>query len=104
MLQCFLLSLNVLVLQALEDLRLRTGAWRVVAHAKALEAQEKVQAGVQDLQLEGDEQESKLRLLRSILSPNASQSYAQSYSSSCRIAEHHDTEPNPAESFGLFRA
>ena len=52
---------DVLVLQALEDLRLRAGAWRVVAHAKALEAQEQVQAGVQDLQLAEDKQESELR-------------------------------------------
>ena len=62
----------MLVLQALEDLRLRAGAWRVVAHAKALEAQEKVQAGVQDLQLAEDKQESKLRLIMSVLSPNTS--------------------------------
>ena len=41
-------------MQALESLQQQCGAWQVVAHAKALESEEKLADGVRDMQLAGD--------------------------------------------------
>ena len=41
-------------MQALQSLQQKCGAWQVVAHAKALESEEKLADGVRDMQLAED--------------------------------------------------